>query len=324
MSLREDFFEDQEAGLPTYKSQSIFSVVWPKVLAYEKRTGESLDAGLTKDAYAALFCSMGLRHTMRLSNYKNAIRFYISYLVARGALPEEQLRVLRSVNADDVSKAEEEHGSGQLLYFKDIAMLKEAISETLDISACFDTDVYEDMVAALYLIWHGLTLEQITALKKTDISENGVLAGGEAMGAMQPFALERILRYRNSEGFFSMKHHLSFFNYKPSEYLFRSVKSEKLTCASISRKLSEFNAVAKGAYSFKYSVVHWSGIFSRVYELERTSIASGGEPVFNLKNKAFASKIFQENLDNNAQLYLARIRDYTLYKRLYYPDTLQS
>ena len=65
------------------------------------------------------------------------------------------------------------------------------------------------------------------------------------------------------------------------------------------------------AYSLRYNVIHQSGIFYRAHLLECESTQ------FNLEDPVFASKVFCEDLSSKVK-HTARIRDYKLYKQLFY------
>ena len=93
--IRNKFFEEgSSGGYASIKAPKNFDLMWKKILAFEEKSGLSLDSPLTKDQYALMFNSMRIRHVTTFVNYKSLLMTYIRFLIANDALPSEQEDVL--------------------------------------------------------------------------------------------------------------------------------------------------------------------------------------------------------------------------------------
>lgn len=310
--IRDKFFEDPTGGFAAVNNQSRFKRVWEMVLAFEERTGLSLDKGLTREQYVSLFNSMKIRHVnLFRSSYRPDLMCYVRYLIANNVLPKEQETILASITVDDLSIDNAE----VVYYYKNINMLREAIEDTIKIAESYDETLYDLPAAILYLAWYGLTEEQIINFRKDAVLEDGIMVDGAKIEV--PFGIMQVFsRLRDTDGYFQQARGVIFHKYVASDYLIRTERKAKITVDNLRTFLYRFNKISDRRYSLSYDVVHQSGIFFRAHILECESTK------FDLNNPAFASKVFCEKFSNESyedyRRLRVRIKDYRLYKKLFY------
>lgn len=304
--IRNKFFEDPDDGYAKVGAKINFDIVWKKVLAYEEKTGQSLDNGFTKEQYVSMFNSMRVRHTSIFFNYKSHVMSYVRYLIANGVLPAEQEAILASVNVGDL-KINETSG---VQYYKNLRMLHQAIQESIKVSECYDETLFDLPAVILYLAWFGLTEEQIINFPKEDVLDDGVMINGEKIE--MPIEILRVFkRLRDTRGYYQKARGIIFHAYACSDNLIRTERNSKINVSKMQGLVNRLNALTDGTYSLRYNVIHQSGIFYRAHLLECESTQ------FNLNDPGFASKVFCEDLSSTVKR-TARIRDYKLYKQLFY------
>ncbi|MGN1002071.1 MAG: hypothetical protein ACI4PC_04805 [Oscillospiraceae bacterium] len=303
--IRNKFFEDTDGGYAKISVKKIFDRVWKKVLSFEEMTGQSLDNGFTKEQYVSMFNSMRIRHTGIFFNYKSNVMSYVRYLIADGALPEEQESILASVTADDLKINE----GGGVQYYKNLGMLHQAIQDSIKASKCYDETLYDLPAAILYLAWYGLTEEQTIDFPKENVLDDGVIING--MKTEMPFEILQVFtRLRDSDGYYQRARGVIFRAYVYSDNLIRTERNSRITLSMLQGLVNRLNALMNGTYSLRYNVIRQSGIFYRAHLLECESTR------FDLDDPEFASRVFCEDLSGKAKR-TARIRDYKLYKQLF-------
>ncbi len=312
--IRNKFFEDSTGGFASVSSQSRFSRMWKKVLAFEERTGLSLDEGFTREQYVSLFNSMKIRHVnLFATSYKSDLMRYVRYLIANKVLPEEQETILASITMDDL-RIKSDEGEEVVHYYKNVAMLREAIEDTINTSESYDETLHDLPAVMLYLAWYGLTEEQILNFRKDAVLEDGIMVDGVKIEI--PFEIMQIIkRLRDADGYYQQARGVIFHKYVASDYLIRTERKEKITLDNLRTFLYRFNKISDKRYSLRYDVVHQSGIFYRAYILECESTG------FNLNDPTFASKVFCEEFSNRTYQdrvkHKTRVKDYGLYKQLF-------
>lgn len=305
--IRDKFFEEgSSGGYASIKAPKNFDLMWKKILAFEEKSGLSLDSPLTKDQYVLMFNSMRIRHVTTFFNYKSLLMTYIRFLIANDALPSEQEDVLASVTVDEL-KINEANG---VQYYKNLNTLFEAIKDSISVSECYDPTLYDLSAVILFLAWYGLDEEEIIDYRKEFVLDDGLIIRGSKIEV--PFnVLQFFTRLRDADGYYQQARGVIFHTYTYSENLIRTERNATITITMLQGLVNRLNALMDGAYSLKYRVVHQSGIFYRAYLLECESAD------FNLDDPAFASKVFCEDLTSKAKR-TARARDYKLYKQLFY------
>lgn len=304
--IRNKFFEDPNGGYANVSVKKTFDRAWKKVLSYEEMTGQSIDDGFSKEQYVSMFNSMRIRHTSIFFNYKSNIMSYVRYLIANGVLPEEQEAILTSVSVEDL-KINESNG---VQYYKNIGMLHQAIQESVKVSECYDETLYDLPSVILYLAWYGLTEEDVINFPKENVTDDGVVVDGQKIE--MPFAVFQIFRrLRDADGYYQQARGVIFHSYTFSENLIRTERNSKITLTMLQGLVNRLNKLMDGEYSLRFNVVRQSGIFYRAYLMEC------GSTQFNLEDPEFSSKVFCEDLSAKVKR-TARIRDYKLYKQLFY------
>ena len=253
-----------------------------------------------------MFNSMRIRHTSMYGNLKSSVLTYVRYLIANGVLPPEQEDILVSVTVDDLT-INEKNG---VQYYKNLNMLYDAIQDSIKTSERYDESVYDPHSVILYLAWYGLKEQEIIDYQKKDVLDDGIIIKGEKVEV--PFKILQVFtRLRDADGYYQQARGIIFHAYMYSDNLIRTERSDKITLTMLQGLINRFNAIMDGMYSFRFNVIRQSGIFYRAYLLECESTD------FNLEDPEFASKVFCEDLSNKAKR-VSRIRDYKLYKQMFY------
>lgn len=310
---RVNFFNSPDEGYALVPQRQQFLKVWKKVLAFEESSGKSLDSGFTKEEYVALFNSILSRSTSTFFSDKKFVMYYIRYLVAHGALPAEQEKILAGVSAEDLRIKEE--NKDKIRYFKNLNHLHNCIKETVKTAARIDDSCWDVPSSILYLAWFGLTEEQVLTLPKTAVLEDGIILDGKKI-EMPHFVTELLNRLKDSEGFNTKGKGIIFRKYIYSENLIRTEDSYQLSVFQMRASLSRMDKVTNHMYSLKYDVVYQSGVFYRAYMMECESTD------FDLNDVQFASRVFCEDLTGKNPAdpdkpRRERVRDYELYKQLF-------
>lgn len=310
--MRTQFFSDQDGGYASFPQPKQFTKTWNKVLAFEKSLGKTLDDGYTREEYVALFNSMLARCSSTFFNEKKVVVYYIRYLIAHGALPQEQGDILASVMIEDLSITAD---GTRIRYFKDLDHLRRAIEDTIFTASRIDDSAFDVPSAILYLAWYGLTEEQVLTLPKTAVLEDGIMLNGEKI-EMPYFVTEMLTHLRDADGFETQGRGRIFRKYMYSENLIRTEDSAQLTVFQMRASLSRMDKFTEHAYSLKFDTARQSGIFYRAYMMEQE------DPTLDLSNVEVASRVFCENLAGKNPVDLGkplrdRLRDYALYKQLH-------
>ena len=162
--IRNKFFEEgSSGGYASIKAPKNFDLMWKKILAFEEKSGLSLDSPLTKDQYVLMFNSMRIRHVTTFFNYKSLLMTYIRFLIANDALPSEQEDVLASVTVDEL-KINEANG---VQYYKNLNTLSRQ-SKTLSLFRSVTILPYT-IFLRLFCFWPGMgwTRKRLSTIVKS-------------------------------------------------------------------------------------------------------------------------------------------------------------
>lgn len=308
--IRDTFFED-----PTFTSmgevqQREMRRTLKKVAEFEKTAGLSFEDGFTREQYVYLFNSMKIRRTYNIFHFKSLLSKYVEYLISSGLLGQEQRDILESIVVDDLNVTD---------YFKNLNMLYNAVSDTIKYAkeekSCIDEAAFYPAAAAIFLLWYGLTKQEVADFLKKDVLDDSIMIHGEKI--VPPLGVLNILTLaRDSDGYFQRAKAVIRHKYPYSEYLIRSRYSHHVKESSITGLVVRVNDIKDGEYSLEPNVIRQSGIFFRAYQMECESVE------FDLGDPVFASKVFCEDFTGEGTKYkvahAARIQDYKLYKRLFY------
>lgn len=304
--IRNTFFESPGFTSMGKAQQRELQRTLKKVAQFEESTGQILEDGFTREQYVELFNSMSIRRTNSFFQFKSLLSRYIQYLITDGVLATEQFDVFDSLSIDDLSK---------VYYYKNINMLYEAIKDSIESAECYDSSSFDPSVVAIFLSWYGLTRDEIADYRKENVLDDGIIVKGEKI--TPPFPVLRFFTsLRDAEGYYQQAKGVIFHKYPHSDYLIRTRFKDHVKSIDVANLVARINQVMDGEYALELNMVRQSGIFFRAYQLECDSVT------FDLGDPAFASKVFCEDFTGTTKKYkvahLGRVRDYKLYKRLFY------
>ncbi len=301
--IRKQFFTDTDDGYAAIPVQSNFNGFWNRVEEAEKASGLSVDNALTKEQYATLLNLMGFRKRADFFTCKTFLGRYVDYLVRHGVLPESQTKMLRRVSFEEI-KLNKQVG---VVYFKDLPMLRAKIEEAVRLSGSHDENLYDMHATILYLTWFGLSMDEIINLRKDDVLDDGILLNGKKM--VLPYSVCNVLaRCRDAVGYSQQAKGVIFMRYQASEYLLRSRLKPQLNSGNIRSMLCALNRYADFNAGLRLDVVCDSGLFNRLYQLERESVD------FPLDNMEFAESATGKKFTNVA-VHKNFLEEYKLYKQ---------
>lgn len=308
--IRDTFFEDPAFTSMGEVQQREMRRTLKKVAEFEETAELSLENGFTREQYVGLFNSMKIRRTYNIFHFKSLLSKYVEYLISSGLLNPEQRNILDSIVINDLNVTD---------YFKNLNTLYNAVSDTIEYAmkekSCIDEAAFYPAAAAIFLLWYGLTKQEVADFLKKDVLDDGIIIRGEKI--VPPIdVLNMLTLTRDSDGYFQRAKGDVHHKYPYSEYLIRSRYSHHVKDSSITNLITRANDVKDGEYSLEPNVIRQSGIFFRAYQMECESVS------FDLNDPVFASKVFCEDFTGKGKKYkvahTSRIQDFRLYKQLFY------
>lgn len=304
--IRNTFFESPGFTSMGEAQQRELRRTLKKVAQFEERTGQMLEDGFTREQYVNLFNSMSIRHTNSFFQFKSLLSRYVQYLIADGVLAAEQFDVLDSLSIDDLSK---------VYYYKNVNMLYEAVKDTIESAECYDPSSFNPPAVAIFLSWYGLTRDEIADYRKENVLDDGIIVKGEKI--IPPSSvLNFFTSLRDAKGYYQKARGVIFHKYPHSDYLIRTRFKDHVKSIDVANLVVRINQVMDGDYALELNMIRQSGIFFRAYQLECDNVT------LDLDDPAFASKVFCEDFTGTTKKYkvahMGRVRDYKLYKRLFY------
>lgn len=188
---------------------------------------------------------------------------------------------------------------------------------------------YDTLVAALILAWVGVDGKSAVNVLKSDVTKgvNTLSVDGRdysvperGMAFLNDYA--ESLSFTKQMGRGPAEHF-----YKPSAYLLRTGKSDKMSFANIASNLtSAFNS-SDEERTYAYSDVRLSGIFYRVYlyEMENGLLekpSHGTHPVIRDTLIKTMEALFDEKFTNTSMAY-RRLKQYQSYRDYFYPGMIK-
>lgn len=261
--MRELFLSQIESGAVKTMQPGVFARYWCRLLNAEQITGLSMDDSLSRDQYIKLLSRTLVRRANTFYTHREPMCFYVSFLEERGLLPPGQTNLSRSFGFEDLDCT----GMRDRLYYTSINALLNDVDKAIENSANPYDDVYDPAVAILMLAWYGFTHEQIAAVRKSDVTEGGVILDGRLVPIPRPF-ITRLLRYRDAQGVYSTGRGLIFRKYKPTPLLVRSIGSDSADKYTMRRTINRLNVHADETSPLTYDVVYQSGVYCRAMAAE--------------------------------------------------------
>lgn len=282
--------------------------LWKRVSRFEAEYKKSIDDGYTKDDYVQLLAALNIRNISGFLSTKSLIRKYVEKLIEDGHLPLSSLNDIVHIGYDDLDAAK----IFELKFFKDFESLQDAIQTTLVVADKVDERIFSTQIAAIYMAWCGLKLEDALRLKKEDVKENSIQVGDKEIFP-NPTIMEFMKDYRDATEYQSAAKGIITLKYVPSDWLFRSTKSDHIDSPKTMRIfIRNFGKSAGGDNIFNYDKVYLSGLYHRAYLYECVN------GTIKKNDTETISKVFEENYARTS-LANNRLQSYRKFVQYFFP-----
>lgn len=299
----------EQRRLSEISAQRIVSF-WKRVNRFEVNYKKSIDDGYTKEDYIQLLSSLNIRNISGLLPLKSYIRKYVERLIEDGRLAPDFLDEIIKVSYDDLDAAR----LFELKFFKDFDSLQDAIETTLVVADKVDERIFSTQIAAIYMAWCGLKLEEALMLKKEDVKEDSIQVGDREIHP-NPTIMKFMQDYRDEVEYQSAAKGIITLKYVPSDWLFRSVRSDHVDSPKTMRIFIRNFGKSSGSEEniFNYDKVYLSGIYHRAYLYE---CANGTIKKNDVKT---ISNVFHENYPTTS-LANNRLQGYRKFVQYFFPS----
>lgn len=257
-SLRKEFLDQiREKKASSPGELRSYLATFRQLEEYEQKTGSIIEDGVDQTWFLGFCMDIGVKSVSRFNKCRQYLAAYLRFLIQNGVHAEDSLSEVDSTVYTMMT------GESNTLFLKNLNTLKNYISLAVHAKDVPDDTVFDQAASILYLSWYGFTKDEMRELLKSDVKESGVLQNGKLV-EMEPFVMSVLHRFRDSEGFNKEGRYLTFVKYKPSQYLFRSAKSETASDTNIKQSVfrltngTDFKILSiKNAYE--------SGVFFRLF-----------------------------------------------------------
>lgn len=295
----------------TEKSAQAFQGLWNRIQRFEKSIGKTLEDGFMKEDYIKLFSYLNIMNVPTFLSTKSRIRKYLERLEEDGMVSQDTVAALVPVKYDDIDTSH----IFELNYFKDFQSLQDTIVETLVAADKVDDSIYATQIAAIYMAWCGLQLEEALSLMKSDVKDDCIVCNDKKI-LPNSTIMEYMKDYRDATEYESAARTIIKLKYIPSEYLFRTARSAHVDTPRVMRIfIRNFGKSAgdENGNMFHYDKVYWSGQYHRayLYESENGLIQHGDIETI--------SRVFNEKYDS-VSLANKRLQAYNKYKQYFFPS----
>lgn len=282
--------------------------LWKRVSRFEAEYKKSIDDGYTKDDYVQLLAALNIRNISGFLSTKSLIRKYVENLIEDGHLPLSSLNDIIHIGYDDLDAAK----IFELKFFKDFESLQDAITTTLVVADKVDERIFSTQIAAIYMAWCGLKLEDALKLKKEDVKEDRIQIGDKEIFPNSTI-MEFMKDYRDATEYQSAARVTITLKYVPSDWLFRSTKSDHVDSPKTMRIfIRNFGKSAGGDNIFNYDKVYLSGLYHRAYLYECVN------GTIKKNDTETISKVFEENYARTS-LANNRLQSYRKFVQYFFP-----
>ena len=290
------------------KSANVLRRFWDRLAEAEQKLGRPIEDGYSEEEYLTLMKTFGITNANVFRVTKSRIMKYLKWMRQREAIDQEYVDCFQRIQFEDVDSTEVLESK----YFRDFRSLQDTIQQTLWSAKKIDDGVFSMQISLIYLAWCGIPMEDALRIKKEDVTEDHILAGGRTIKP-NGVILEHILQYRDAKSYSSQARGVLILSYKPSEYLFRSPKASSIDAKHAGIALIKFGKSGNKVNPFQYEKIYWSGIFNRAYihELGHGEIAKADLTVL--------ETLFQEKYQN-PQLAHLRLKEYQNFRNYFYPS----
>ena len=313
-SYRDQYMKLLTSGNLAEQSLNVLYAFWKRVAAAESEIGKTIEDGYSESDYTALLEKLNVTNVNVMRTYKSRIKSYLEWLCKNGVIGEERILVLKQINYGAIDNARVLDDR----YFPTLSALQEYIDDCVDSAQRLDDNVFAMQISALYLVWYGVSIDELMRIKKSDVHQDRIDVGNRVI-IPAPSVMDYIIDYRFSNGYSSQANQIIFLKYAPSGLLFRTAKSPCITSTTALhtaiRTLAKYGE--KSARSLTYEKVYWSGIFNRAYQYE---LSNGPIPQNNVEIK---EQIFNESYESDS-IANRRLAEYRQFQEHFFPSQHKS
>lgn len=246
-------------------SRLITSNFWKRVNKFENEINKNIESGYTKNEFIALLSSLNNANISGFITCKSSIKKYVEYLCKNSVIGYECLENIKSVKYDDIHFGYTfEHK-----FFKNFQELQDTIQLCLTEAERVDNRIFATQITAIYMAWCGVKLEDALLIKKDDVKQNQIITN-EGIIKPNKTIMQFINDYKEQTDYKSQARVIVKLKYVPSQWLFRSTKSEHIdsekTMRIFIRNFGRY-CCEKGSI-FNYDKIYWSGVYNRAYIYE--------------------------------------------------------
>ena len=262
---------------------------WKRVQRFESDVGKALEDGYTKEEFIRLISSFNVSNVSGFLGDKSRIKKYLEWLIESNGFDPNIISEISSVKYDDIDAGR----LFELKFFKDFQDLQDMIEATLVVADKVDERIFATQIAAIYMAWCGLQLEEALQVKKADVKDDCICVGGREIYPNRTI-MEFIKDYRDATEYQSAAKAIITLKYAPSEFLFRTARSGCVDSPKTMRIFIRNFGKSGGEDSnmFNYDKVYWSGVYNRayLYECANGTIRQGDmETIRKLFNENYTS-----------------------------------
>ena len=315
-SYRERFVQELvDTGVYAQRSAENVRSIFTQLAQYESKLGKRIEDNLTREELIELLkhSSIGSVNSFRV--VKSRLYQYLQWLCKNG-YADLDLTVLYRIRYDAIR----ENQILQKRYFRDFQSLYDRIKDTIMASGVLDEGVFAPRIAAIYLAWCGLAVQEALDLQKSDVLEDRILVSGREVFPNETI-MEYLKEYKCAVGYDTQARYIVFKKYVPSDYLIRTIRKDHLTKKGLSFLLADFSKNRtdesddpddEESPAYAYNKIYISGLFHRAYLWE---CANG---VIRKGDMETIRRVFCEDfkLPTDAN---ARLREYHAYRDYFFP-----
>lgn len=283
---------------------------WKRVQRFEEENGNTLEDGYTKEEFVRLISSFNISNVSGFLGDKSRLRKYLEWLVETKDLDPNIVSALTSVGYDDIDASR----LFELKFFKDFQDLQDTIETTLVVADKVDERIFATQIAAIYMAWCGLQMEEALQIRKQDVKDDHICVVDRVIYPNATI-MQFIKDYRDATEYQSAARAIITLKYTPSEMLFRTARSGYVDSPKTMRIFIRNFGKSGGEDSnmFHYDKVYWSGVYNRAYLYE---CANG---LIHQGDIETISKLFNENY-TSISVANKRLQAYRKFVQYFFPS----
>lgn len=314
--------EFQKTLVDAYGEESITR--WQRMYDIFAEGEEKPIQSFSKEDFIRIFKKFDVRRITTFDNKKYQLSRYIKYLIAHDKCNFALLQTLRSVRFSDVF--EKKNNIFYESYFASLNDLLDCVMETIE--KHLETEYnyeYDDMLTAFILVWYDFSENEMPEILKADLDPKNHTVKKPSTGEIveiEKDAFNIIYRYSNTTNRRLRKFGrdtLSYEYFIDSKYLFRSMKSPKVSPNVVNRFIATMKKWGTDSdKKFLPAKIRLSGLYYRIYQWEQTNGSLLDAPT---EFKAKMLGIKRDDLSSvNLRVVRREYRSYNMWKDLYYGE----